>query len=279
MIKSVPSNVLTPNDSGEHRLTINQSYRECPQTNDTSVIDALQEQISFLRKELVETRLQLACAKSSEDILKLELATIKSADTNAPSNTYTCSFGANEAAGNNENTHQESTPEITSVPTADPMLRTKVHRTRTTSTKVLNPNSCSSGLNLLLGLESNGSLASLQRAMRTVLNPNSCASGLNIMTGLQSFYHDSMLSMASGISASELLRASQRNNASNVSRSSGNNLALLLGLGNARVLSSSSLRRGSSSRNNTRHNNNNNRRNADWGGFDGGFDCEEEEEN
>jgi hypothetical protein len=274
----MPSNPLSLKDSGWHRLTMDQSSREYPQTNNPSVIDALQERIAFREKDLVEKRLQLACAKSSEDILKLELARMRSADAKATSNKSTSSlFGANEGAvGKNEDTHQENTAKIFSVPTTDPFSRKKnaykVHRGRRTSTKALNPGSCSSGMDLLAlaQLGSNGSLSSLHRARRVVLNPNSCASGLNLVNGLQASNLGSMRSMLSGISASGLLRPSQRNNASSGSLSSGNNFALLLG--NARIVSSSSLRRGNSSRNNTRLKSNTttlgSKRNADWGVFE-----------
>ena len=264
MSKQLPSNPLSLNKYGEHSLNINQSHRDYPHTNNTPVTDAVQERIAFLVTE--------SCAKSSEDILKLELARMKSVDVKATGNKYTFSFGANEAAGNNENMHQKNTPKIITVPTADPFSRKrnleKVHRARRTSRKVLNPASCSSGMDLLalaqIGSNGSGSLSSPNRARRTVLNPNSCASGLNLLNGL---YHGSMRSISSGISASELLRASQQNNASSASLSSGNIFALLLG--NARILSSSLLMRGISSRNSTRlnsnKNNQGNKRNADWG--------------
>mmetsp|Transcript_26563 Transcript_26563/g.48843 ORF Transcript_26563/g.48843 Transcript_26563/m.48843 type:complete len:268 (-) Transcript_26563:73-876(-) len=267
MNKPISSNPLSLNDSREHSLNINQSHRDYPQTNNSSVTDAVQERITYLETE--------SCVKGSDDILMLELDRMRSADVKATSNKYTFSFGANEATGNNENMHQKNTPKIITVPTADPFSRKKnaekVHRARRTFTKVLNPASCSSGMDLLalaqIGSNGSGSLSSPNRARRTVLNPNSCASGLNLLNGL---YHGSMRSMSSGISASELLRASQQNNASSASLSSGNIFALLLG--NARILSSSSLMRGSSSRNNTRlnstRNNQGTKRNADWDVFE-----------
>ena len=270
MYKSSPSNPLLLKDSRNNRP----NPREYPQTNDTSVtIIAPCERIAFLEKELVETKLQLACAMKSIDMLKLRLTGMRSADveTTGTSNTNRCALlcCANDGTvGNNANTHQENPTKSThvptsmntptSVPTSNPFSRKrKVDRVkrarlaRTSANKVLNPGSCSSGVNLLVlaQFESNSSLMSLHRA--ATLNPNSCASGLNLMSGLQA---------SCGISISELLESSQRNNSS----------ALLLG--SARSSSLSLLTHGGSSRKNMRLNiktkNQGNKSNADWGVFE-----------
>lgn len=119
---------------------------------------ALQERVSFLEKQLVETKLQLADVLSDVDHCK---TTLKTAPTSV------------------------------AVPTADPFSRRSAggaKRARTSARKVLNPGSCSSGINLLtseLALEV-GSRVSLEWASRasSALDPSSrAASGLDLMMG------------------------------------------------------------------------------------------------
>ena len=98
-----------------------------------SKVAALEARIASLEEELSQTRLQLACAKSSEDNLKLELS---------------------KAANNEESrtgckrVHKSITH---TVPTKDPFSRKRKH-------PKLNPASCASGLELLGGLSQPGSL-------------------------------------------------------------------------------------------------------------------------
>lgn len=211
-----------------------------PTIDNTSVMDAMQEQINFLENELVETRLKLAYAKSSEDYLRLELTRMKSNEINA------------------HRQQQDDTRSIVAVPTFEPFLRktkksiNKVPLKRRMPSKPLNPGSCSSAMNLMVlaQLGSNGSMMSLhhqnakKKKKKSTLNPNSCASGLDLMLGLDG---NSMLSMSSVVSSSKLL-ASQRG--INASLSSGQNFALLFG--NVRLNSSASMRRSRSRKNNAR---------------------------
>jgi len=229
-----------------------------PNIDNTSVMDAMQERINFLENELVETRLKLACAKSSEDYLSLELTRMKSNENNA------------------HRQQQDSTRSIDAVPTFDPFLRktkkntNKVPHKRRMPSKSLNPGSCSSAMNLmaLAQLVSNGSMLSLHRQntkkKMSTLNPNSCASGLDLMLGLDG---NSMLSMSSVVSLSKLL-ANQRGN--NASLSSGKNFALLFG--DVRLDSSASMRRNKSSKNDARLGNmmksQDTKSNAEWDVFE-----------
>ena len=98
-----------------------------------SKVAALEARIASLEEELIQTRLQLACAKSSEDNLKLEHA---KATTNEGSR-----------AGD-KRVHKGIT---LTVPTQDPFSRKRKH-------PKLNPASCASGLELLGGLSQPGSL-------------------------------------------------------------------------------------------------------------------------
>ena len=130
---------------------------------------ALQERIAFLEKELVETKVQLACAATSAN-------------------------------------YRENASKPISVPTAAPFsLWRNVNGTKrarlakTSGQRVLNPGSCSSGINLLASC---GSLTSIYRG--ATLNPNSCASGLDLLSGRQSF------SSISSISLSMLFESGQR---------------------------------------------------------------------
>lgn len=231
--------------------------------DDTSALamNALQEHIHILEKELAETKLQLAAAKRSEGYLICELKKMRSVDGEA----------TNDGTLFNQETH--------SVPTKDPFSRKKIadkvpHKRRTSFTKVLNRGSCSSAMNLLAlaQVDSNASMQSLYSGRRNILNPNSCASGLNLLIGIEGAQHDdSMISMSSFVSASasSLPRASQRNVASKASLSLGNNFALLFG--NVSLRSSSSLRRinrsGSNARLNRRCHNQSSTSNADWDEF------------
>mmetsp|Transcript_36163 Transcript_36163/g.77995 ORF Transcript_36163/g.77995 Transcript_36163/m.77995 type:complete len:235 (+) Transcript_36163:288-992(+) len=226
--------------------------------DNTSVMDAMQERIHFLENELVETRLKLACAKSSQDYLSLELVKMKSNENNAHLQ------------------QKDGTRSIVAVPTCDPFLREtkkntkKIPLKRRMPSKPLNPGSCSSAMNLmaLAQLGSNGSMLSLHhhnaKKKKSTLNPNSCASGLDLLFGLDG---DSMLSMSSVVSSSKL-RASQRG--INASLSSGQNFALLFG--NVRLNSSASMRRNRSSKNNARlcnmMKNQDTKSNAEWDVFE-----------
>ena len=84
--------------------------------------------------------------------------------------------------------YRKSAPKPFSVPTADPFLRRRgtegtehARLAKISNQRVLNPGSCSSGINLLA---SSGSLVSIYRG--ATLNPNSCASGLDLLCGEQS---------------------------------------------------------------------------------------------
>eukprot|EP00581_Thalassiosira_minuscula_P033474 CAMPEP_0183769032 /NCGR_PEP_ID=MMETSP0739-20130205/20402_1 /TAXON_ID=385413 /ORGANISM="Thalassiosira miniscula, Strain CCMP1093" /LENGTH=269 /DNA_ID=CAMNT_0026008505 /DNA_START=77 /DNA_END=883 /DNA_ORIENTATION=+ len=269
MNTSIPVVAQLPNASEASRP------QEHPTTEEKPVIDALQERIAFLERELVDARLQLACSKASEDHLKLQLSRMKSGTTNAKTMDVDCRAARiDDCDSSQENIVQNSQqfyiatgdPVVKDspqgniqenlqqiyIPTGAPVFRKKVdrvHRARRMSSKTLNKNSCASGLNLLTlsQKESSGSLMSRCFSKRSALNPNSCASGLNLLDGAGI---DSVGSM------SELLRSSGLSNTS------------LSFLGSARLLSSSSLRRGGSSRNNMRLGSRNircnGRGNAEW---------------
>jgi hypothetical protein len=166
-----PSNPSSFKDSRKSGLPVKESNpREHPQKKDTGKeLLALQQRIAFLEKELVETKVQLACATTGAD-------------------------------------YRENASKPISVPTAAPFLRRRnadeterARLARASAQKVLNPGSCSSGINLLA---SSGSLMSIYRG--ATLNPNSCASGLDLLCGRQSF------SSISGISLSMLFGSIQR---------------------------------------------------------------------
>ena len=74
-----------------------------------SKVAALEARIASLEEELSQTRLQLACAKSSEDNLKLELA---KATTNE------------ESIARDKRVHKSTTH---TVPTQDPFSRKRKH--------------------------------------------------------------------------------------------------------------------------------------------------------
>lgn len=289
MNTSMPTN-STPSDAETRQYADNQSQvpqaQESPRAEEgtSTPTSALQERIASLEKDLIETRLQLACAKSNEDYMRLELTNMSTALARATASPSACTtsslFGA--AVGNESSCHHSINVGTTMiVPTSNPIQRktkngeVRVHRARRTSSKALNPGSCASGLDLLAlaqlnpqtSMASSSSFLHRSKKTKTSLNPNSCASGLNLLAGLMggglpSYGNISMLSMTSNISASQLLRGvvqqqQQRNGGANPSNRgasrvpSGNNIALLLG--NARILSSSSL---------------GGNQNADWGVFE-----------
>ena len=115
----------------------------------------LQERIASLEWELVSTKLQLACAKSSEDSLKHQLAEMRVALSKATSSYVTASYSESSRADGSENGRSDLHRQyhaIIEVPTGKPLSRKKsgddlFHRARKVK-KVLNPGSCASALNL-----------------------------------------------------------------------------------------------------------------------------------
>lgn len=253
--------------------------QEASATN-TAKITSLQERVNFLENELVSTRMELACSRSNEDHLRMQVSKLSAAlaakdlqprrisegedlDEASSSSDEDLLMDEEYAASHRNLLLNHVIGDTYKVPTANPFLTrrnpdgTKVapHRARKTSCKALNPGSCSSGLDLLAlaHVESSGSLTSAaasamfgltrpKKAGVSALNPNSCASGLNLLTmGLEG---------SSMASASQLLR-----NQSGLTSEGGpsmGNIAMLLG--NARILSGASLSRrgGVGSRTNVR---------------------------
>lgn len=188
----------------------------------------LQERIAFLEKELVETKLQLAQAKSSEDKLKLELARVRSSAL-AGATPSRADMGTTGRNNESKRKSSSSNSKVVSVPTADAFSRKKARRARP-----LNPGSCSSALNLMALVDHGSRSSSLGRT--SVLNPGSCASALNLLMGL------SVTPMATSSSSHLLLGQDSSSSAS--PRSSNGHFAALLGeLGSARLLSNSSFSR------------------------------------
>lgn len=116
----------------------------------------LQERITSLERELVSTKLQLACARSTEDSLKHQLAKMRLALSKATSSNAPASHSASSRADGAENDSSglhRLNYAIIEVPTGNPLSRKKsgddldVHRPRKVK-KVLNPGSCASALNL-----------------------------------------------------------------------------------------------------------------------------------
>lgn len=304
MNRSFSNNSLTLNEGVEHHI---HHAQEEPSASDqvaghdeevpttlvqSQTIQELEERIAFLEKELIETRLQLANARDSEECLKLEVSKLSRSNKANCSSSYPSSEEDWLLPAGDENRYVV-------VSTDDPFSRNssssnkknassdkkQVHKARRTSTKTsLNPGSCSSGLNLLAmaslppSMPSNVSMSSLlglQRpprggggSRRNLLNPNSCSSGLNLLLNPNSCA--SGLNLLMGPPGHDLLR-------SNRNGSSGSGLSLSGLLGNARLLSSSSLNRrsggGGSSRNNVSRLNrtsqaSNGNRNEEWGVFE-----------
>jgi hypothetical protein len=164
----------------------------------------LQERIASLERELVSTKLQLACAKSTEDSLKHQLAKMRLALSKATSSNVPASHSASSRADDAENDssglHRHNNA-IIEVPIGNPLSRKKsgddldVHRPRKVK-KVLNPGSCASALNLYAEFDAPlhpspevdsrvGGELSLRRPVCNSradrLNKNSCASALNLL--------------------------------------------------------------------------------------------------
>ena len=185
----------------------------------------LQERIASLEWELVSTKMQLACAKSSEDSLKHQLAKMRVALSKATSSSVTASYSESsraDAAENGRSDLHRQYHAIIEVPTGNPLSRKKsgddldVHRARNVK-KVLNPGSCASALNLYAEFDVSlhplpevdsgfGGELSLRRPacnnMVDRLNRNSCASALNLLEliRLPPIATQSMLSLESSIS-------------------------------------------------------------------------------
>lgn len=233
----------------------------------------LQERISNLERELVSTKLELACAKSSIDSLEHQLAMKTSALLKATGSESPHADGAvNDLRSLRNVTHT-----IIEVPLSNPLSRKKsgdellLHRPQKVphTNKIINPGSCASALNLFAEIVAplNPSTEfdsrcedalTLRRPTNNIrsdrLNPNSCASGLNLLEllGLPS-RTSSMMSLSSSMS-----------------RRASHDIDLLLG--RRRRLSSSSFsgRRRVGSRNNARLGDNcrtqgSANKNADWG--------------
>lgn len=256
----------------------------------------LQERVASLERELVETKLRLACARSSEDQLKLELKQTSSALAAATSGDGAASSRQGGALPDFADEIFQSRSNLLAVSTADPFSRKKVHRARRPAAKqVLNPGSCSSALNLL-ALASQGSVQSLRRAAaatsavpdssvrdlftlaaaggsasslrrsRPRLNPGSCASGIDLLA----MTLPAPPSSAQGQGVRDQGHLLQRGREGR--EFSDPHLAALLG--GARILSSSSFHRNGSrsSRNAMRMNNasqqGGSNRNAEWEFFE-----------
>ncbi len=284
-----------------HDLASPGSVAATQDDNDTTAtIASLQARITSLERELVETRMELASSKSSEDYLRLQLSKMSARNPNSASSNNAQEVvlavavaAAAESSSAQDNGsvdveharwfNQGNVGEVRRVPTSDPFSRKSktVHRGRkTTAKRVLNPGSCSSGLDLLALAQQAGSTSSgcaILTTARSVhslsrptklgkLNPNSCASGLNLFADLQ---EAQATGAASSTSSGQHLML--RRNHQSTSSSNGALNSLLLHLGNARILSASSLRRngGATSGNNMRSSGNSrqlggSKRNADW---------------
>ena len=149
----------------------------------------MRERIAFLEKELIEAKLQVAFAKSNEERLILEVLQMKTMIS--------------------ELTGDESGNEFVRVvvPMSDPFGRKNTARRR------LSHKSSDSGLNLLglancdsydsLGISSTGS------RKKRVLNPGSCSSGLNLLSSLSN--RGSMMSLSSSSFDRSIRRRSNDN--------------------------------------------------------------------
>lgn len=308
MNRLVSGNSLTVNEGVEHRIRRAQEqeepsashqvtgvHDEVPTTSvQAQTIQELEARIAFLEKELIETRLQLANTRESEECLKLEVSKLRrSSKANVGSSSPHCSPEEDYllSAGDENRcvvvstddpfSHNSSSKKYTS---SD---KKQVHKARRTSAKTsLNPGSCSSALDLLAmadlspSMQSNASMSSLlglqrpQRggggggSRRNLLNPDSCSSGLNLLLNPNSCA--SGLNLLIDPQGHDLLRG-------NMNGSSGSGLSLSGLLGNARLLSNSSLNRrngiGGSSRNNMSRLNrtmqaSNSNRNEEWDVFE-----------
>ena len=234
----------------------------------------LQERIVHLERELVSAKLQLACAKSSEDHLKLDLAKTRLALAKATggnvstfhteSSRLDCAITKPTRFRNVDSANllsrKSSRDELASY---SDRLRKAPHTKR-----LLNPGSCSSALNLFAEIDPpqnrstdvsrGGGALSLHRSNR--LNPNSCASGLNLMVaqGLQSLATSGRMSLSSSTPSS-------------ISRKSSHDIALLIGSSRALLASSFSGRRRVGSRsnvslsNNRYHTQGSGKGNSEWG--------------
>lgn len=199
--------------------------------------NTLQEQIIYLKNQLVVAKLELTCARRSEEMMKFELTKMRSTVANRdivnppPSAALRATVDANGAVGTRK-TRQYTAGDKISVPTASGR--------RSSMKKSLNPSSCSSGIYLMgLGrLPTSSSLYRLKKAgssyrskqnlsstltsarkdvERPKLNPNSCASGLHLCTEIHDLQED--------------LQSLRRKNASSVSilsMGSANNLDRLV---------------------------------------------------
>jgi len=210
-----------------------------PNLDDTMQNSQLLERIADLERELISTKLQLACAMSSIDSLEHQLAIKSSALLKA-------------TTSDNTNTDALPPPRAATmvVPTANPFLSSKTcgdemdsSRRPRKAMRMLNPGSCSSALNLFTEIKGpprrlstadgdsrdGGHALCLNRGTAGRLNKNSCESGLNLFENLldkelPSLLTPSMLSLSSSV---------------NIKKRSSHDIALLLG--NRRPMSSSSL--------------------------------------
>jgi hypothetical protein len=238
----------------------------------------LLERIADLERELISTKLQLACAMSSMDSLEHQLAITTSALLKAKTS-------------DNSNTDAPPPPLAATkvVPTANPFSSSETggddmdsSRRPRKAMRMLNPGSCASALNLFSEIKDpprrlstadgdsrdGGHALRLSRGTAGRPNENSRASGLNLFENLldkelPSLLTPSMLSLSSS---------------AHIKKRSSHDIALLLG--NRRPLSSSSLngRRTVGSRTNVRGGSRTNVRlghsyqenskmNAEWGEF------------
>ncbi|KAL3775207.1 hypothetical protein ACHAW5_002768 [Stephanodiscus triporus] len=229
-----------------------------------------QERISNLERELVSTKLELACAKSTIDSLEHQLAMKTSALLRATCSESPCADGA-------VNDLRSLRSNIIEVPSSNPFSRKKsgdelsLQRPRKAphTNKIINPGSCASALNLFTEIVAPlhpstefdsrcEDALTLRRHTNTIrsdrLNPNSCASGLNLLELL-------------GL---PLRTSSMTSLSSSMSRKASNDIALLVDYRGRLSASSFSGRRRVGSRNNARLGDNcrtqgSANKNADWG--------------
>jgi hypothetical protein len=240
----------------------------------------LQERITDLERELVSTKLQLACAKSSICSLEDHLAMTRALFMATSSNVTTSHSESSRLDGteNDRNTLNDANHDSIGDSTTNPFSREQIgadldfHRAWKAphTKKISNPGSCASALNLFAKSDAIhpsadvhslgwGTLSHRRPAsnhMADRLNLNSCSSGLNIPKpiGLPPLPSPSMISMTSSIT----------------NKSSYDSIALLFGDHPVSKGSSSDKRRIVGSRNNASNSDDcciqsSANRNAEWG--------------
>ena len=166
--------------------------QQLPQVVTVSSISELQSalierdaRISFLEKELVDTRLQLALAKTSEDQLLMELHNMRLELAEATRNSPIC-LVSEDGSGSDRSARLSSLtepPAVATLPPSRPAHRTlSISQKRTVDEdedpfnslwhKAPNPTSSSSGRRLLEGDEASGGISATVPTTRRLSNTN-----------------------------------------------------------------------------------------------------------